>query len=262
MRPAVAGAVRFRGRWPLPMGPAACVLGWHRVDVEGGRLAVHPAFFARQMEILDLRRRQFPVVHVEQAKAVLARGSTAHCVVLTFDDAWADNHTNALGPLSRHRLPATLYAPSRLLGAPGYMTRTQVLEMDAEGVVIGAHSRTHADLRACSPAELEREVRGSKDDLEDLIAKRVTSFAYPTGLLNDRVVAAVSAAGFTTAVTTRPGWWRPSTGDLFIPRGFAEDFSEATFRAAVRGGLSILRPLDAIRRLAPERLPLRRRAQP
>ena len=30
-------------------------------------------------------------------------------VVLTFDDAWADNHTHALGPLTRHRLPAILY---------------------------------------------------------------------------------------------------------------------------------------------------------
>lgn len=254
MRPAVARAVRLRGRWPLPAGPAACVLGWHRVDVEGGRLAVHPELFARQMEILHIQRQLFPVVHVERARGVLAQGSAAHCIALTFDDAWADNHANALGPLSRHRLPATLYVPSRLLGAPGYMTRSQLLEMDAEGVAIGAHSRTHADLRACDPAELAREVRGSKEDLEDLIAKPVTSFAYPTGLLNDRVVAAVSAAGFTTAVTTRPGWWRPTTGELLIPRGFAEDFTEATFRAATRGGLSILRALDAMNRLAPDRL--------
>ena len=261
MRPAVARAVRLRGRWPLPAGPAVCVLGWHRIDVEGGRLAVRPGLFARQMEILDIRRRQFPVVHVEHARGVLAEGSTAHCVVLTFDDAWADNHANALGPLSQHRLPATLYVPSRLLGAPGYMTRSQLLEMDAEGVVIGAHSRTHADLRACDPAELESQVRGSKEDLEDLVAKPVTSFAYPAGLLNDRVVAAVSAAGFATAVTTRPGWWRRTTEDLFIPRGFTEDFTEATFRAATRGGLSILRPLDAINRLAPPRLPRRRLAQ-
>ena len=115
-------------------------------------------------------------------------------VVLTFDDAWADNHANALGPLSRHGLPAMLYAPSRLLGRSGYMTRSQLLEMDAGGVTIGAHSRNHPDLRACSPHELESEIRGSKEDLEDLLGKPVTSFAYPTGLLDDRVVEAVRAA--------------------------------------------------------------------
>ena len=174
----------------------------------------------------------------------------ARGVVLTFDDAWADNHTNALGPLSHHRLPAVLYVPSRLLGRPGYMTRTQLLEVAAAGVAIGAHSRTHADLRACTADDLEREVRGSKEDLEHLLGKPVTSFAYPTGLHNDAVVNAVTAAGFTSAVTARPGWWRQATGLFRIPRGFAEDFSEATFLAAIRGGLGVLGPLGTIKRLA------------
>jgi peptidoglycan/xylan/chitin deacetylase (PgdA/CDA1 family) len=220
------------------------------VDVEGGQLAVPPSLFARQMEILAEHRRRFPVVGIDQAGAVLtAAPAGARRVVLTFDDAWADNHANALGPLSRHRLPATLYVPSRLLGMPRYMTRTQLLEMAAGGVTIGAHSRTHADLRACSPSELEREVRGSKDDLEDLVGKRVDSFAYPTGLLNDEVVTAVAAAGFASAVTTRPGWWRPAAHPLRIPRSFVQDFSEATFRAAIRGGLNVLGPLGEIKRL-------------
>ncbi len=247
----MAAAVRLRARWPVPVGPAAAVLGWHRVDVEGGRLAVPPALFTRQMEILAAHRRRFPVVAIDEAGAALMGGSAhARRVVLTFDDAWADNHANALGPLTEHRLPATLYAPSRLLGKPGYMTRAQLLEMAAADVTVGAHSRTHADLPACSPGELEREVRGSKEDLEDLLGKPVTSFAYPAGLLNDEVVAAVAAAGFDLAVTSRPGWWRPAAHKLRIPRSFVEDFSDATFRAAVRGGLTALGPLDEIKRLA------------
>ena len=251
MRPAVAVAVQLRARWPLPIGPAVAVLGWHRVDLEGGRLAVPPSVFARQMDILGENLQHVPVAQLDQVSAVLAAGEfRARRVVLTFDDAWADNHANALGPLSRNNLPATLYAPSRLLGAAGYMTRAQLLEMDAGGVTIGAHSRTHPDLRACGPSDLEREIRGSKEDLEDLLGKPVTSFAYPTGLMDDRVVAAVAAAGFTSAVTSRPGWWRPTTAALRIPRGFMEGFSDATYRAAVRGGLNVLGPLDAIKLLA------------
>jgi len=244
----VATAVRLRSRWPPPAGPAAAVLGWHRVDVEGGRLAVPPPLFARQMEIVAQHRRRFPVVDIDHARAALTAGAAgAHRVVLTFDDAWADNHANALGPLSGHRLPATLYVPSHLLGTPGYMTRTQLLEMAACGITVGAHSRTHADLRACGPGELEGEVRGSKVDLEDLLGAPVTTFAYPAGLLNDAVVAAVAAAGFTSAVTTRHGWWRATSQPLRIPRGFVEDFSDATFRAAVAGGLHVLGPLGAIK---------------
>lgn len=252
LRSAVALAVRLRAIWPLPIGPAVAVLGWHRIDIDGGRLAVPPALFERQLDILSDHRQRAPVVSIDHVAAILAAGQPrARCVVLTFDDAWADNHANALGPLTRHRLPATLYTPSRLLGVPGYMTRSQLLEMDAAGVTIGAHSRTHTDLRACRPAELEIQVRGSKEDLEDLIGKPVTSFAYPTGLLNDRVVDAVGAAGFTSAVTARPGWWRPTTARLRIPRGFAEDFSESTFLAASRGGLAVLSAVGAIKRLVP-----------
>jgi len=253
VRPGVAIAVRVRARWPLPMGPAVAVLGWHRIDIEGGRLAVPPAVFARQMDILGEHRQQFPVVDLHGVKTVLASGERrARGLVLTFDDAWADNHAHALGPLGRHRLPATLYAPSRLLGTPGYMTRSQMLEMDAGGVTIGAHSRTHPDLRGCSPHELECEVRGSKEDLEDLLGKPVTSFAYPTGLIDDRVVAAVEAAGFSSAVTTRPGWWRSTTPALRIPRSFVENFSGATFRAAMAGGLNVLGLLDTVKALGPD----------
>lgn len=252
MRPAVATLVRARARWPLPLGPAVAVLGWHRVDTEGGGLAVPPRRFARQMDLLHEHRRRFPVIPLDRAGAFLAASEPrARRVVLTFDDAWADNHANALGPLSAHRLPAILYVPSRLLGQPGYMTRSQVLEMKDGGVTVGAHSRTHPDLRACSPAELEREVRGSKDDLEDLVASPVTSFAYPAGLTDGQVLAAVMAAGFTTAVTTRPGWWRPATQALEIPRSFAEDFSDATFLAAIAGGLNVLGPLGTVKGLIP-----------
>jgi len=77
----------------------------------------------------------------------------------------------------------------------------------------------------------------------------VTTFAYPTGLMDDRVVAAVTAVGFTSAVTSRPGWWRPTTQPLRIPRGFVEEFSDATYLAAIGGGLNVLSPLDAIKRL-------------
>jgi peptidoglycan/xylan/chitin deacetylase (PgdA/CDA1 family) len=213
------------------------------------------------MDILGEFRQQIPVLHLDEVGKVLAsggphargasgaRGARGRGVVLTFDDAWADNHAHALEPLNRHRLPATLYAPSRLLGKPGYMTRSQLLEMEAGGVTIGAHSRTHPDLRACTSPELESEVRGSKEDLEDLLGKPVSSFAYPTGLLDDRVVEAVGAAGFTSAITTSAGWWRPGTDTLRVPRSFVQEFSEATFRAALGGGLNVLGPFDAIKRL-------------
>lgn len=225
------------------------MLGYHRVDDEVGNLAVTRDEFRRQMTLLAEERHRLAVLDIERAAEHLRNGTgPVRSVVLTFDDAWADNHTNALEPLVAHRLPATLYVPSRLLSRPGYMTAAQVQEMANAGVRIGAHTRTHPDLRACDAAELEAEVRGSKEDLEDLIGRPVTSFAYPTGLYDAQTLRAVESAGFKSAVTTRRGYWTRSSPALEIPRSFIDSgLSESTFAAAAAGGLSVLRPLDSAR---------------
>ena len=248
MRPTLQWMARAWARLPLPHDAAVAVLGYHRVDDDGGPLAVSRRIFLLQMAVLDAERNRQPVLDLDDAVDRLAAGTAPRRgVVVTFDDAWADNHTNALGPMVARQVPATLFAPSGLLGTPGRLTRSQLLEMAAAGVRIGAHSRTHADLTTCSDAELEREVRGSREDLEDLLGVACTRFAYPYGRLDIRVRAAVAAAGFHTAVTTVRGWARMNMDPLGVPRNFVEDFDTATFTATLRGGLNYLRPIEAAR---------------
>jgi peptidoglycan/xylan/chitin deacetylase (PgdA/CDA1 family) len=222
------------------------VLGYHRVDDVDDELAVSPAHFAEHMEHLALRGP--PVLGLEEAASALAAGTAPQrSVVLTFDDAWADNHERALPILAEQRLPATLFVPSRLIGTTGYMSQQQVMEMHDAGVTIGAHTQTHPDLRRCDDAALEREVRGSRDDLEDLLGVPVRTFAYPTGLYDDRVRDVARRAGYTLAVTTRRGWMTPSSEPFDIPRSFIEEFDRHTFDAACQGGLHVVAPLEAIR---------------
>lgn len=248
MRASLQRLSRTWAHWPLPAGPAVAVIGYHRVDDVEHPLAVRSATFAAHMAVLAGQRQRRPVLQLEEALDRLAAGTAPRrSVAVTFDDAWADNHRNALGPLVQGGIPAILYVPSRLLGRPGYLTRSQLLEMAAAGVAVGAHSRTHADLRSCGDAELEREVRGSRDDLEELLGTPVTSFAYPAGLEDGRVRAAVTRAGFGSAVTTVRGWTRAGVDPYRVPRSFMEEFPPATFSAAIRGGLNWLRPVDATR---------------
>jgi peptidoglycan/xylan/chitin deacetylase (PgdA/CDA1 family) len=83
-------------------------------------------------------------------------------------------------------------------------------------VSIGAHTVTHCNL-AQQPDEIaSQEMTMSRVHIESAVQRPVLHFAYPYG---DRVAAGrrefalVKAAGFRTAVTTRPGMIFPESAD-------------------------------------------------
>lgn len=61
---------------------------------------------------------------------------------------------------------------------------------------IGGHTYNHVDLTKISPKEAWREIVEGKDALEDLLGKRVKSFAFPFGHYNSKVIEFVKRAGF------------------------------------------------------------------
>ena len=61
------------------------------------------------------------------------------------------------------------------------MSRQQIADAAASGIEFGAHSRSHADLPRLEASEVVDEISGSRDDLEALLGRHVTAFAYPYG---------------------------------------------------------------------------------
>jgi peptidoglycan/xylan/chitin deacetylase (PgdA/CDA1 family) len=95
--------------------------------------------------------------------------------------------------------------------------RTRALCLDWEALAalaaeplctIGAHTLTHPILGSLDPAAAEAEIAGSKAAIEQRLGRPVRHFAYPVGdraAAGAREFALARAAGFETAVTTRPG---------------------------------------------------------
>lgn len=82
------------------------------------------------------------------------------------------------------------------------------------GHELGSHSQTHELLPLLDDSALQREVAASRAALADHTGTPVRSFCYPNGDTDDRVVAAVTAAGYICATTTESGC-NPSNQDLF-----------------------------------------------
>ena len=137
-------------------------------------------------------------------------------VLLTFDDAYADVAEYALPILRRHGLGAVVFVPTGEIGGINrwdsdrgsgthlLMTAEQIQYWSSQGIEFGSHSRTHADLTGLSDDELEREIQGSKLELEGILQKPVVSFAYPYGVHSPTVRKVVEGA-FEMAFGTDAG---------------------------------------------------------
>lgn len=108
-------------------------------------------------------------------------------VLITIDDGMACTHTIARPILHAYGAPAVAFCIAKHVteSLPGFMTPKQVMECQASGITIGAHSWSHASLARLSTSERMFELQHSKKVLEDICQTRVTTMAYPYGIGKD-----------------------------------------------------------------------------
>jgi glycosyltransferase involved in cell wall biosynthesis/peptidoglycan/xylan/chitin deacetylase (PgdA/CDA1 family) len=227
----VRRAVPDRATWRRLTGGVVILL-YHALAPRGepaSRYVIPTRRFARQLRWL--RFRGYTVLGLDE----YVRHRLEHTlppprsVVITLDDAYADNVELAHPLLRRHGLTATIFAVSRRMGglndwSPGaevqgrrLMTWEQAEELRRDGLELGAHTRTHATLRGLPPDELTDEIAGSKADLEERLGP-IRHFAYPYGRLDDAAVRAVEQAGFASACSIEEGRNSPGTPAFVLRR--------------------------------------------
>ena len=229
--------------WPL-------ILAYHSIsDRRGDDLAVRVADFEGQLGWL--RRHGYRSMTLAQyVDEQPPRGERV--VIVTFDDGYADNFTNALPLLRRHGFVATAFVVSDYLDtdhvfswdlpkvgtvgdaeAFGVLTWAQVEEMADSGVEIGSHSCRHPELTEVSAVQLRDEVARSRQDLGARLGRDVTSFCYPRGKLDDDVTEAVDQAGYRAAVVTPKRSGIPLTPFTLRRVGVYNNITPLRFRAKI-----------------------------
>ena len=141
---------------------------------------------------------------------------TERTAVITFDDGYVDNLA-ACVELKKRNMRATCFIVTGSIGqsprwaedgrpAGRLLNANELRGMQASGMEIGSHTVNHVRLTQAVDTCLMQELTESKSTLEDLLGNEVSSFAYPFGSWDERCEAAVRAAGYTNACTTRTGW--------------------------------------------------------
>jgi peptidoglycan/xylan/chitin deacetylase (PgdA/CDA1 family) len=129
-------------------------------------------------------------------------------VSLTFDDGWLSAYQNAVPILNAAGFKSNQYIVTDYLTSnyPGYVKPVHVLDMQSDGHVIDAHTRSHPNLTTLTSSQQQAEIAGSRQDLLDLGATPVSAFAYPLGAYNSSVQQQVRNAGFIGARSSNGGY--------------------------------------------------------
>ena len=196
---------------PAPL-PAAeddvkvLVLNYHMVNSMFISLAVEPSDFDWQMKYLV--DHGYHSITPDELYAFLAgKGSLPdRPVLITFDDGYVDNYTNAYPILKKYDLKATIFIVTGFVSnRKGYLTWDQLREMEQNGITAQSHTVTHAPLPELPDDRIREELVESKRKAEAELGHPVEYIAYPTGVHDLHIVGIAKEAGYKGGFTVKYG---------------------------------------------------------
>ncbi|MBI4092787.1 MAG: polysaccharide deacetylase family protein [Candidatus Kerfeldbacteria bacterium] len=122
-------------------------------------------------------------------------------VAINFDDGKRNIYTNAIPILNRAGLKSTFYIVTNYADGTHQpnMRWPEIMAVHRQGHEIGAHTRTHRNLKKLNQEQRIAEIRGSRKDLERHDITNVQTFAYPYGIYTGRLMKLVREEGFSGA---------------------------------------------------------------
>jgi peptidoglycan/xylan/chitin deacetylase (PgdA/CDA1 family) len=156
-------------------------------------------------------------------------GNLRKKIVITFDDGYKDFLDNALPILLGHGATATVFLVTDLLGGSALwngdkcgsyallMSEDEVRTIKAQGISLGSHTASHANLPLLSSEDVLRQLKDSRNKLT-LLGETYYALAYPWGQWSDHVVEAVKASGYECAAAVGEETRYTADNLYFLPR--------------------------------------------
>jgi peptidoglycan/xylan/chitin deacetylase (PgdA/CDA1 family) len=191
-------------------------------------LHVPPRRFKFQMWMLKVLGYQG--LSMRKLKPYLDGKKKGKVVGITFDDGYQNNLVNAAPILKKYNFSATCYIVSECVGLSNIwdlkknitqrplMSEAEINSWLAQGMDIGAHSKSHADLTDISEYKAQKEIRDCKLVLEKKYNLKITDFCYPFGRFNESVCKMTKDSGYISATTMNRGKASSKSHRHMLPR--------------------------------------------
>jgi peptidoglycan/xylan/chitin deacetylase (PgdA/CDA1 family) len=182
-------------------------LMYHELEVAGRKRCQSDPGYVRYILPLETFRRQMAWIKESGWRGLnvgeALRYPTEPSVCITFDDGCETDLIAAAPVLHELGFNATFYVTAGFLGTPGFLSVSQVRDLDAQGFQIGCHSMTHPYLSDLTEPELKREVMDAKLQIENIVGHSIEHFSCPGGRYDRRTLQMARRAGFTTVANSK-----------------------------------------------------------
>lgn len=126
-------------------------------------------------------------------------------VEFTFDDGGVSFLTEIAPILEKHGFRGIFFIATQYIGAPGFLSASQVQELASRGHIIGPHSHTHPErMSALCVDEIIKEWAISQKMLEGLLGYKPQYASVPNGYKSKAVLLAMNNEGIKQIYTSDP----------------------------------------------------------
>jgi peptidoglycan/xylan/chitin deacetylase (PgdA/CDA1 family) len=204
--------------WPTPDGVArqarVPILMYHYLsDPPPGAdryrrdLSVGPALFEQHLAYLHAQGYQSITLYDLLYHLTQGAPLPDKPVIITFDDGYRDNYTNAFPLLQQHGFDAAFFVLVEVTnqGEAEYLTWDMMRAMHAAGMDIECHARVHEYLTDNDDDRLTWQVLGCREALESELGQRPRFISYPSGRFDERVAAFFTSDNYWGGITTQQG---------------------------------------------------------
>lgn len=193
------------------------VIMYHRVITTENEKGVNGIYvteeqFEEHLKILKSKGFQSISIDTLISKLILPKDKY---IIITFDDGYKDNFDNAIPLLKKYGFNAYIFmitgvkqniwdkeSETRLFEI---MDDEQIRFASKNGIEIGGHTLNHYHLPEIESDIANKEIIDNKNEIEEIIGKEISVFAYPYGEFSEETISLVKDAGYKYAFTTDKG---------------------------------------------------------
>ena len=167
----------------------------------------------------EIDKSGFEFISLKKFDQVMSSKIEKNYLLLTIDDAFESFYLHAWPILKEKKIPFILFVSTREVDKYGYMTWTQIKEIDSyDFVTIGNHSHTHDYLADWDNEKIINDLQTSIKIFKNKIGYSPKIFSYPFGEYSLKFKNIVSDLNFGFAFGQHSGVIDPTKDYLELPR--------------------------------------------